>query len=236
MSNIFITGTDTGIGKTHVAVTLIKLFNQQGYETFGIKPIASGCSLNDTGKLVNEDALLLQEASSIKRSYDTVNPIAFKQPIAPHLAAKKSGVVLTASNVADKLNQSIQSEADVNIIEGVGGWAVPLNDREQVADVICSLKIPCILVVGIKLGCLNHAILTTQNMVQRQVPYIGWVANCLDPEALEVLGNIESLTSYISAPCLGVVAHDHSLFKELSFMNIDVITKQMMLFEKKYNR
>lgn len=207
VNSIFITGTDTDVGKTYVAVSLIEQFNEKGYKTFGIKPIASGCWVDGKGKLFNEDALLLQKASSIQGSYDLVNPIAFKEPIAPHLAANKSGITLSAKYVANKLCQSIQQHADINIIEGVGGWAVPLNDHELVADVVCSLKIPCILVVGIKLGCLNHAILTSQNMILRQVPFIGWIGNCIDPDVLEIRGNIESLTASIAAPCLGIVPY-----------------------------
>jgi len=165
----------------------------------------------------------LQGASSIKRSYDVVNPIAFKEPIAPHLAAKKCGTILSANNVRDEILRSIQQEADINIIEGVGGWAVPINNHELLSDVVCSLKIPCILVIGIKLGCLNHAILTSLNMAARGVPCIGWIANCIDKDTLEILGIISSLKSHIDAPCLGVIQNNRLLSKDVNYINIEAI-------------
>lgn len=204
MKNYFITGTDTDVGKTHVAVTLLEHCNELNLKTFGIKPIASGCSQDHEGNWINADALALQKHSSIQRPYSTVNPFAFKEPIAPHLAAKNAGIQLTVASVVDRLSQSIQPQADINIIEGVGGWLVPLNDQELVADVVRVLQIPTILVVGIKLGCINHAILTSKSIMQMQVPFVGWIANCIEPKTEAMSDIIGTLKQWLTVPLLGV--------------------------------
>jgi dethiobiotin synthetase len=222
MKMLFITGTDTDIGKTYCALTLMRLFNEKGYKTFGMKPIASGCFLNSHGYLVSEDALALQKMATIKRSYHSVNPFSFEQPIAPHIAAKKIGRQLSVTSVVEKIEQSLQSSADINIIEGVGGWSVPLNDHEILADVVQFFNMPTILVVGIKLGCINHSIQTSQSIVNRQVPYVGWIANGIDNTMLERDENIKSLERWIPVPCLGVLPfgvpnddHENSINVEL---------------------
>jgi len=204
MNAIFITGTDTDIGKTHVSIGLLNRFNKSGYSTFGMKPIASGCEKNIAGKLVNQDALALQAISSIERAYHHVNPIAFADPIAPHLASQKNGVNLSVDWVAEVISKSIAESADINIIEGVGGWSVPLNNHELFADVIAMLKVPTILVVGIKLGCINHAILTSRSIIEMQVPFLGWIANCIEPDQQFSEDNIRALSSWLPGPCLGV--------------------------------
>lgn len=206
MKAIFITGTDTDVGKTFVSSLLLQRLNQSGYKTFAIKPIASGCHYNNH-VLENQDALILQEQASLKLDYDVVNPIAYDDPIAPHIAAEKNGQMLSGDLLRKTLLSSIQPNVDINLIEGVGGWAVPLNSNELLSDVVCSLNIPVILVVGMKLGCLNHAILTYQHCMQMNVPFLGWVANCvaLDMRALE--DNIKTLKTWIKAPCLGVVPY-----------------------------
>ncbi len=207
MASVFITGTDTNVGKTFCAVALLQQMNMEGYKTFGLKPVASGCFLNDKAQLVNEDALAIQKAASIKRDYQIVNPISFQEPIAPHIAAKKAGVSLSSGSIIDAITRSIQQEADINIIEGVGGWSVPINNYELMSDVVCQLNIPVILIVGIRLGCINHAILTTQNILQCKVPFLGWIANCIDSSMLEKNENIQSIAEWIPAPCLGIVPH-----------------------------
>ena len=207
MNCIFMTGTDTGVGKTTVSAALMRQLNNAGYKTFGIKPLASGGSLNSEGVLVNEDALCLQQSASIKREYSVVNPLIFEDYIAPHLAAKNAGVRLTASSVMEALKQSIQAEADFNIIEGAGGWSVPLNDYELISDVITTLKIPTILVVGVKLGCLNHAILTQESIMQSQVPFLGWIGNRIEADTLAADENIETLKQWLKVPMLGIVPY-----------------------------
>ncbi len=230
MNAIFITGTDTGIGKTTVSIVLLKKLNQLGYRTFALKPIASGCSLDRNGCWVNDDAIALQAAASLWRPYEIVNPIALKEPVAPHLAAKLMGETLSAIEVSNIINAAIQSEADINLIEGVGGWSVPLNHRELFSEVIAGLKIPVILVVGIKLGCLNHAILTYHHIVRMKVPFLGWIANCMDSNVLMREENIETLKHWITAPCLGVIPFGLTHIQETSVLNLDFISDYFQLF------
>lgn len=207
MNAIFITGTDTGVGKTYISTALLRQFNATGYTTFGIKPIATGCKKNDAGNLVNDDALALMAASSVTKDYNIVNPLAFPEPIAPHLAAAQSGIKLSTKQLAQTIVSSIQTTADINIIEGVGGWSVPLNDHDLISDAICLLKIPVVLVVAIKLGCLNHAILTSKNITQSNVPFIGWIANCVEANTLVPSENILTLEKWLAVPCLGIMPY-----------------------------
>jgi dethiobiotin synthetase len=137
-----------------------------------------------------------------------VNPIAFEKPIAPHIAANAVNIELTKKIICQAILRSVQNDADMNLIEGAGGFTVPLNNRELFSDVVIELKIPIILIVGIKLGCLNHAILTYHTILSKGATLLGWVANCLDPDALCIHENIESLKNWIDAPCLGVVPYD----------------------------
>jgi len=208
MPSLFITGTNTGIGKTFISTLLLRAFNNAGYQTFGIKPISCGCSYNKEQQLVNDDALLLQKTASLYRPYEVVNPLIFEEPIAPNIAAAQEKIPLTKSIVKDSILSSIQVEADINLIEGAGGWAVPLNDHELFSDAIADLKLPVILVVGMKLGCLNDAILTYRDITARtNVPFIGWIANCLEPNMLVPQENIHTLQTWIKQPCLGVVPY-----------------------------
>lgn len=217
MKAIFITGTDTHIGKTFFSCLLLQALAAHGLKTFGIKPVASGCEKSKSGELHNADALSLQAAASVKRPYHLVNPIALAAPIAPHIAAAKMGISLSKRQVKDALLTALQSEADIHIIEGVGGWAVPLNDHELFSEVICALGIPVILTVGIKLGCLNHALLTHRSIQAMQVPYIGWVANCLSPDTGAIADNILTLQRWIDRPCLGTLPY---CCKSLDALNI----------------
>ncbi|MCD6055138.1 MAG: bioD [Gammaproteobacteria bacterium] len=207
MKAIFITGTDTGIGKTFISGLLLREFNALKLQTFAIKPLASGCYSSSSGSLKNEDAQYLQAHASIKQPYVVVNPFALKEPIAPHLAAQEMGINLSKQAVKNSILSSIQADADINIIEGIGGWAVPLNDEELLSDVISELHIPVLLVVGIKLGCLNHSILTYKNILSTRVPFIGWVANCLVPNMPFIKENIYTLQKWINRPCLGIVPY-----------------------------
>ncbi len=202
----FITGTDTDIGKTYVAVALLKKLNSLGYKTIGLKPIASGCS-KQAGLLTNNDALLLQQAASIKLSYEIINPIALQDSVAPHIAAKRDNVNLIKNEIIQEISKSFKHPADIYVIEGVGGWNVPLNAQESMADVVTGLNLPVILVVGIKLGCLNHAILTHLAIEQRQIPIVGWMANCIDPNMAEIEENILTLKHWLKSPCLGVLPY-----------------------------
>lgn len=197
----FITGTDTGVGKTFVARQILQQFNSQGLRTAAIKPVASGCEETTDG-LRNEDALLLQQSMSMQFTYKQINPFAFKPPIAPHIAAQQVGVTLNVEKLLDACQPILTSDADVVIVEGAGGWLVPLNDHETLADFAIALGFPIILVVGMKLGCLNHAFLTATNIQQRKVKFSGWIANSIVPNMLQKNENLNTLKNKINAPLL----------------------------------
>lgn len=222
MNAIFITGTDTHIGKTFVSALLLKEYNALGLKTFAIKPIASGSQQNADDEWQNEDALCLQTHASIKKSYPIINPVALRDPIAPHLAARNMNLSLSKNSVKKTILSSIQSNADINIIEGAGGWDVPINDAELFSDVICELNIPVILVVGIKLGCINHALLTYKNIIARNAPFIGWIANCVTPDMPYMNENITTLQQWLKHPCLGIIPYQ---CKILGHIKTDIISR-----------
>lgn len=202
---IFITGTDTNVGKTYVTDKLLTAFNELGCSTLGTKPIASGC-FRRNNQLFNDDALILQRSSSIKVDYQAINPLIFEPPTAPHIAANLANFNLTKKSVVAAISQSFAIKADFHLIEGIGGWFVPLNHKELMSDVIKELEIPVLLIVGMKLGCLNHAILTVNAMKNQKINLIGWIANCIDPDMHSLEQNIQALKSWIAVPCLGVVS------------------------------
>ena len=206
---LFIAGTDTDIGKTYISVGLLKLFNNQGLTTIGIKPVASGCEYKN-GKLYNADAMLLQEASSRKLPYENINPITFEPAIAPHIAADYAEYQLSVDDIITKTNAALTYDAGVHIVEGVGGWLVPLNNQETMADFVAALNLPVILVIGMRLGCLNHAILTYNAIRQNKINLLGWIANCLDPNMSALTENIDTLREWLNVPCLGVVEYQQS--------------------------
>lgn len=207
---LFITGTDTGVGKTEVSLSLIKAFNQNGYTTAALKPIASGCKQDKNGTWVNEDALALRDATTEKQPYATINPFSFKDPIAPHLAAKRENKTLSIDCISQAIRNTLQHQtADVLIIEGAGGWALPLNSEELYSEVISNLQIPVILVIGIRLGCLNHGILTSQSIVSSGALYLGWIANCIDPLMQAQDETIQALKPLIQAPYLGTMLYQN---------------------------
>lgn len=199
--NIFITGTDTGVGKTYIATRLLKQYNDKGLKTIGLKPVASGCELTN-GKLYNDDARALQQAASVKLDYDLVNPFAFLPPIAPHLAAHATKTTLTVHTLIEKTKTALQIPADIRLVEGAGGWLLPLNDRETMADFVIRQNFSVILVVGMRLGCLNHALLTANIMQATNVHCIGWIANCMDPSMPYLNENIETLKQQLWMPHL----------------------------------
>lgn len=189
---IFITGTDTGVGKTYVSVQLLNQFAQDGLSTLGLKPIASGCQLVD-GQLVNDDALALAAASTIKVDYATTNPFAFEPPIAPHIAAQLCKQPLSKKLLAEKMQAALSINADITIIEGAGGWLLPLNEKETLADYVIEQGFEIILVVGMRLGCLNHALLTERAIRAAGGKLTDWVPNCIDPQMNYLAENIKTL-------------------------------------------
>lgn len=200
----FIAGTDTDVGKTLIARGLLAAANQQGLSTAAIKPVAAGCSETPEG-LRNEDALLLQQAMSLELGYEQVNPVALKPAVAPHIAAQQAGKRLMVAQLAGYCRGVLMQRADVTLIEGAGGWRVPLNSVETMAGLAKELNLPVILVVRIKLGCINHALLTAEAIANDGLPLGGWVANCLEADMPCYEENIATLKSLIRAPCLGVV-------------------------------
>ena len=203
-SKFFITGTDTGVGKTYVSVALLRKFSNEGFSTFGMKPVASGCQ-RINHKLYNEDALAIQKASSVKKAYEYVNAFTFEPPIAPHIASQLNNQYFSKYEVVETINRTFKVPADVFIVEGIGGWFVPLNGKELMSDVVKLLSIPVILVVGVRLGCLNHALLTAAAIEQAKIPLAGWVANCLQPDMPVLAENIRTLKDRIKAPCWAVL-------------------------------
>lgn len=199
----FITGTDTGVGKTRISTALLSAFNTRGCSTAAMKPVATGCA-NTAQGLRNDDALALQQHASLQLSYEHVNPYAFAPAIAPHLAAEQAGQIIDLARIKHGLD-ILSAQADVVIVEGVGGWSVPLNADASVADLASELGLPVILVVGLRLGCLNHALLTAQSIEQSDLPFAGWIANVIDPAMHCIEENIEALRERIGAPWLGSV-------------------------------
>lgn len=202
----FISGTDTDVGKTFIASALLAGAKAQGYSTLGMKPIAAGCAETAAG-LQNEDALKLQQNSSIVLPYQQVNPVVLKPAIAPHIALQEAGRRVNISQLAGFCRGVLMKKADLTLIEGAGGWRVPLNAQETLADLAKELQLPVILVVGLRLGCINHAILTAEAIQRDGVSLAGWVGNTIDPEMPRLNENIETLNAVIPAPCLGIMPY-----------------------------
>jgi dethiobiotin synthetase len=202
---LFVTGTDTGIGKTRVALGLCHAFAMQGKRVAAMKPVASGCSQTPAG-LRNDDALALQAAMNVQAAYSDVNPYAFAAPIAPHIAAAEAGGTIDF-DVLDRAYERLTMRSDVVVVEGAGGWLVPLDERRTMADLAVAWQLKVIVVVGMRLGCLNHAQLTAESVERRGLTLHGWVANALDPDFERLDENIASLRTRMPAPCLGVLEH-----------------------------
>ncbi|RUR34553.1 dethiobiotin synthase [Vreelandella nanhaiensis] len=211
MKRFFVTGTDTDAGKTLVTAALLHAARQQQLSTLGLKPIASGSSLTPDG-LRNSDALALQQQSVPPVDYVTVNPIALAPAIAPHLAALEAGQPLNVCDTTRLLRETLsQTARRFTLIEGAGGWRVPINEREDFADIAIALGFPVILVVGLKLGCLNHACLTAEAIRADGLTLAGWAGSVVDPafaaDTARLAANIAHLESKLAAPCLGIIPH-----------------------------
>ncbi len=201
----FVTGTDTGVGKTRIAAGLIAALRAQGHRVAGMKPVASGCVATPDG-LRNEDALALIEASGLDLPYDWVNPYAFAQPIAPHIAAADAGRPIRFAPLEHALER-LYDRADRVVVEGVGGWRVPLGPDGDAADLAAALGLPVVLVVGLRLGCLNHAALTVADLRRGGLSLAGWVASTVEPGFARAAQNLAALADIIEAPRLGALAH-----------------------------
>jgi dethiobiotin synthetase len=202
---VFIAGTDTGIGKTHAACALLHALRQAGHGAVGMKPVASGCADSGQG-LRNEDALALQAAGPAGVPYAAINPVSLREPLSPHLAAARDGVTITLPPLTAAFEQLGAHHAPV-VVEGVGGWLVPLAPSLLASELARSWRLPVILVVGLRLGCLNHALLSARAIVADGCELLGWIGNRIDPAMDAVDDNLATLRALLPAPCLGVLPH-----------------------------
>jgi len=196
----FITGTDTGVGKTLMTCALLHAYAGKGRRVVGMKPVAAGAVRGPEG-LINEDVVRLRAASNVDAASKLINPYCFEAPIAPHLAAEQAGVVIELATI-DSAFRQLAAAADLVLVEGVGGFGVPLNRGEDSADLARCLGLPVILVVGMRLGCLNHALLTAQAMRASGLKFAGWIANHVDPEMLAAQRNVAALAERLPVPLL----------------------------------
>lgn len=202
---LFITGTDTEIGKTEVTLGLMSALQQCGQRVLGMKPVAAGCAVTADG-LRNEDARRIQAQCSQPLAYAQINPYAFAPPIAPHIAAAQAGVEIALAPI-QAAYQRLAAQADWVIVEGVGGWRVPLGPELTLADLPRTLELPVLLVVGLRLGCLNHALLSAEAIQASGLQLAGWIANGVDPAMAAADENLASLRARLPAPCMGVVPY-----------------------------
>lgn len=200
---LFITGTDTNVGKTLVSATLLLAMKDQGIRAVGMKPVAAGAERMD-GAWVNEDVTILAAASGIQAPPEWTNPYLFREPIAPHIAADRKGVRIELPRIVEACGQ-LARLADWVVVEGAGGFRVPLDERRDSADLAVALGLPVVLVVGMRLGCINHALLTAEAIERRGLKLAAWVANQIEPDMAAFDGNLASLDARLPAPCLAVI-------------------------------
>ncbi len=206
MSGLFVTGTDTGVGKTFISCALLAGFRRAGLRTAAMKPVASGSEATPSG-LRNEDALQLAAQSDCKLPYETLNPYTFQPAIAPHIAAQQAGVTMDLQRI-NRLYREIEAQADICVVEGAGGWLVPLDGAATMADLVVRLGLPVVLVVGMRLGCLNHALLTAESIHARGVEVAGWIANQAESRIMPCREeSIATLVGLLPCPLLGVLDH-----------------------------
>lgn len=219
--NFFVAGTDTGVGKTLVTCAMLHKAQLQGLKSFGLKPLAAGAIETEDGWR-NEDALAIAQYSSVKLPYSQINPVLLQDPLAPHIAAKNERRMVQLSRLEGICRGALMTAADIRLLEGAGGWRVPLNPMELYSGLPQSLQTPVVLVVGMRLGCLNHALLTAEAIVGDGLKIAGWVGNCIDPEMQALEDNIEALTALIPAPRLGIVPFSNKPTAEIAAQNIDL--------------
>lgn len=202
---VFIAGTDTGVGKTLISCALLRGLAGTGLRVVGMKPVAAGAKRR-RGTLINDDVEQLRAASNVKLPLCSINPYCFAPPVAPHLAAREARTVIRMSMLSRHYTR-LAACADVVVVEGVGGLLVPLGPRLSAAVIPERLNLPVVLVVGVRLGCLNHALLTLEAMQVRGLRLAGWIANVIDPAMARREDNLKALKQRIAAPLLGVVKH-----------------------------
>lgn len=206
---IFVTGTDTEVGKTLAATVLMHHYRRQGLRVVGMKPVAAGSRMTPAG-WSNEDVDALVAASNVDAAIDNVNPYRFREPIAPHVAARREGRRIALDEIVAGL-EVLRARADVVVVEGAGGFLVPLNDAEDFGDLARRLALPVVLTVGLRLGCINHALLTQEAIVARGLHLAGWIANRIDPTMRVADDNIDALRMRLRAPLLGVIPYSASI-------------------------
>ncbi len=211
------TGTDTGVGKTLVSCALLYAFAARDKRVVGMKPVAAGC---DDDK-PNEDVQALRAASNVLATLGQINPYSFLQPVAPHIAASHAGVPINFERIVESYKE-LSTLADIVIVEGAGGLLVPLGENTDMADLAARLELPVILVVGMRLGCLNHALLTLSAIRSRGLHCAGWVANIMDPQQPFLQENIESLKLRLHSPLLGIVPHQDNPDAKLAAPHLDI--------------
>lgn len=216
----FIAGTDTGVGKTRVSCTLLQAFAASGKTVIGMKPVAAGC---ENGKWM--DVELLVAASNVTAPREQINPYALVPPLAPHIAAKQANVEIDLTIIQQAFVE-LSHQADVVIVEGVGGFLVPLNDRQDGADLARTFDLPVLLVVGMRLGCLNHALLTVKAIQATDLHISGWVANCIDSQMIAIDENIDTLKQRLGYPLLGVLPYNKQtdMRESARLLDISILT------------
>ncbi|MEY3791984.1 MAG: ATP-dependent dethiobiotin synthetase BioD [Pseudomonadota bacterium] len=219
MHSFFITGTDTNIGKTAITCSLIAKCIEEGFRAGGMKPVAAGCHI-ENGYMISDDVKKIIEVSNVDLNIKEINPYSFEPPIAPHISFKSNEIDI---NLIKKYLRSFENKMDYLFIEGVGGYAVPLTKTFTTADLVENLDIPVILVVGMKLGCINHALLTVESILNKKQKLCGWVANRIDGDMQAYEENFFFLKEKIKAPCLGEVPYfkDFDPYKASKFIDIN---------------
>ena len=203
MSSFFVTGTDTGVGKTLVSAALTRALIARGLRVAVMKPIASGSDPTPAG-LRNSDALTLMAAANVTAPYEVVNPYCFLPPVSPHIAAREAGTAIDLSLLRSRFD-SLAAASDCVVVEGAGGWLAPISDNATMADLAAALSLPALLVVGLRLGCLNHALLSRESMAARGVAFAGWIASGIDPYFDRPAENLATLTARLGGPPLAQI-------------------------------
>lgn len=212
-ARLLITGTDTGIGKTRVAVALIRALRRRGLHVAAMKPIASGCIATAQGWR-NEDALALIEASGLNAPYEWVNPYPLPLPVSPHLAARHAGVRVELSAITEAASRILASRPDVLIVEGAGGWLSPLADGIDHAELARALDCRVLLVVGLRLGCINHARLSVRAILADGLPLIGWIGNEIQERELLLDDVVHELRRLLPIPARGRLRHGAAIWTD----------------------
>lgn len=201
--SIFVTGTDTGVGKTVVCAALTRALVGRGMRVAVMKPVASGSDATSEG-LRNSDALALMAAANVAARYEVVNPYCFAPPISPHIAAREAGIAIELALLRSRFD-ALAAASDCVIVEGAGGWLAPISDTAAMADLAAALSLPVLLVVGLRLGCLNHALLSRESLGARGAAFAGWIANAIDPHFERAPENLATLTAGLGQPPLAHV-------------------------------